>query len=339
MNLRTIGTRITRKTLAITATCLAFLFTVGAANAQNTVEDILSAVVRVQTEIDATARTAGTLGSERDGHGVVIDSSGLVLTIGYLILESSSVLVTGPDGVALPASVVAYDSETGFGLVRTQQPIRVRPMRLGDSAQLNEGTGVIVAGFGGRRNTIRAKVVARREFAGYWEYLLPNAIFTQPPFPVFGGAALINHEGQLVGIGSLVVGDAKQGAGVNPGNMFIPINALKPILGGLIDSGRADRPARPWIGVYTEEVRRRIFVTRLASEGPGAAAGVRIGDIIVSVGGKSVSSMPDFYRKLWSLGAPGVEVPVTVLRQSGGIETLTLYSRDRYGWYRTGKGN
>lgn len=339
MYLHTLRTRVALKTLNLTAIWLAILMVAGVAHAQNTVEDILGAVVRVQAKIDESARTAGTLGPERDGHGVIIDSSGLVLTIGYLILESSSVLVTGSDGVSLPASIVAYDSETGFGLVRTQKPLRARPMRLGDSAQLNEGTGVIVAGFGGRQNTIRATVVDRREFAGYWEYLLPNAIFTQPPFPIFGGAALINHEGQLVGIGSLVVGDAKKNAGVSPGNMFIPINALKPILGGLIDSGRAERPRRPWIGVYTEEVRKRVFVTRLASEGPGATGGVSIGDIIVSVGGKNISSLPDFYRKLWSLGAPGVEVPMTVLRQSGGIEELTLRSRDRYSWYRTGKGN
>ncbi len=339
MDMRSIRNRVSHNAAAFAVTCFAFWLLSSHANAQRTVDDILSAVVRVQTEINPSARTAGTLGAERDGHGVVIDSSGLVLTIGYLILESSSVLVTGPDGVALPASVVAYDSETGFGLVRTQQPVPVRPMRLGDSAQLNEGAGVIVAGFGGRGNTIRATVVARREFAGYWEYLLPNAIFTQPPFRVFGGAALINQDGRLVGIGSLVVGDAKQGNALSPGNMFIPINALKPILGALIEGGRSERPARPWIGVYTEEIRQRVFVTRLASDGPGVAAGVETGDIIVSIGGKPVTGMTDFYRKLWALGAPGVEVPLTVLRQTGGLETLTLRSRDRYDWYRFGTGN
>lgn len=311
----------------------------GAAYAQTTVDEILSAVVRVQTKINPTARTAPTLGTERDGHGVVIDSSGLVLTIGYLILESDSVTVTGADGAELPASLVAYDSETGFGLVRTQTPLKARPMRLGDSGRLDEGSGVIVAGHGGRNNTIRAQVVARRDFAGYWEYLLPQAIFTQPPFPVFGGAALIDVEGRLVGIGSLVVGDAKQGDGVSPGNMFIPINALKPILGALIESGRSDSPPRPWIGVYSEEIRQRVFVTRLAADGPGASAGVAVGDIIVSVGGEPVAGMNDFYRKLWALGAPGVEVPLTVLRQSGTLETVKVRSRDRYGWYRYGTGN
>lgn len=310
-----------------------------AAFAQKTVDDILSAVVRVQTEINPGGRTASVLGTERDGHGVVIDSSGLVLTIGYLILESQKVTVTGADGVALPARFVAYDSETGFGLVRTQTPLKAKPMRLGDSSQLNQGAGVIVAGFGGRGNTIRAKVVARRDFAGYWEYLLPKAIFTQPPFRIFGGAALIDLEGRLVGIGSLIVGDATQGQGVSPGNMFLPINALKPILGPMIESGRSDIPPRPWVGIYSEEIRQRVFVNRLAADGPGADAGVGIGDIIVAVDGKPVTGMTDFYRKLWALGDPGVDVPLTVLRISGELETLTLRSGDRYGWYRYGTGN
>lgn len=318
---------------------LGAIVAVSHAHAQDSVDEILSAVVRVQTEINPSGRTAPALGTERDGHGVVIDSSGLVLTIGYLILESQNVTVTGTDGVAVPARFVAYDSETGFGLVRTQTPIKARPMRLGDSSALTEGTGVIVAGFGGRDNTIRATVVDRREFAGYWEYLLPKAIFTQPPFSVFGGAALIGQDGRLVGIGSLVVGDAKQGLGINPGNMFVPINALKPILGPMIESGRSDVPPRPWIGVYSEEVKNRVFVNRLAAEGPAAAAGIATGDILVALDGQPITGIKDFYRKLWASGDPGVTVPLTVLRGNGALETLSVRTRDRYGWYRYGTGN
>lgn len=318
---------------------LTLLAVIAPARAQDTVEDILNAVVRIQAEIDPSGRTAQSLGTERDGHGVVIDSSGLILTIGYLVLEAQSIQVTGPDGAAQPASVVAYDSETGFGLIRTLAPLGVRPMRLGDSDRLDERSGVIIAGFGGRGNTIRAEVVSRREFAGYWEYLLPDAIFTQPPFPAFGGAALIDHDGRLVGIGSLIVGNARPGKEVSPGNMFIPINALKPILGSLIESGRSDTPPRPWIGVYTEEVRQRVFVTRLATDGPGAAAGVDAGDIVVAVGDKPVAGINDFYRKLWAVGPPGVDVPLTVLRLTGSLDRLVLRSRNRHDWYRIGSGN
>ena len=247
--------------------------------------------------------------------------------------------MTGADWTAVPARFVGYDSATGFGLVRTQKPTKARPIRLGDSGQLNEGTGVIVAGFGGQGNTIRATVVDRRDFAGYWEYLLPEAIFPQPPFRIFGGAALIDQDGRLVGISSLIVGDAKLGQGVSPGNMFVPINALKPILGPMIESGRSDVPARPWVGIYSEEVRGQVFVNRVAVEGPAAAAGVAAGDIIMAGGGKRIAAMSDFYRKLWALGDPGVKVPLTVLRVNGEVQTLSLRSSNRYDWYRYGTGN
>ena len=337
--MRSLPSRLSYKFLVYASYALFFLVAPAAAQTKQTVDEILSAVVRVQTEINPAARTAPALGVTRDGHGVVIDSSGLVLTIGYLILESQTITVTSGGGTVVPAEFVAYDSATGFGLVRTQAPIKVRPMRLGDSGQLSEGTGVIVAGFGGQRNTIRATVVDRRDFAGYWEYLLPEAIFTQPPFRIFGGAALIGQDGRLVGIGSLIVGDAKLGQGVSPGNMFIPINALKPILGPMIEGGRSDVPPRPWVGIYSEEVRGRVFVNRVAVEGPAAAAGLAKGDIIIAVGGNRVSGMSDFYRKLWALGDPGVKVPLTVLRVNGEVQTLSLRSSNRYDWYRYGTGN
>lgn len=321
---------------AFVAAALAFASPVGA---EPSIDDILGAIVRVQSKIDPAARTANSLGLEREGHGVVIDSSGLVLTIGYLILEANSVTITEPGGVTLPARVIAYDHNTGFGLLRAAEPLPVTPMRLGDSRALTVNSDVVVVGFGGVENAIRAKVVARRDFAGYWEYLLPNAIFTQPVFRVFGGAALIDTVGKLVGIGSLIVGDPLGREAMNPANMFVPIEALKPILGQLLARGRSDGPRRPWIGVYTQEYRNRVFVTRLAAEGPGAAAGVATGDIVVAVGGKPVRGQIDFYRKIWALGKPGVAVPLTVLRQEGGLATLTVASRDRHGWLRLGAGN
>jgi serine protease Do len=316
---------------------LLILFPAGIASpvqAQSSVAEILGAVVRVQSATDSSARTAKTLGTERDGHGVVIDSSGLVLTIGYLVLEASSVTVTGPDGKSVPATVIAYDHDTGFGLLRTARPLPVKPMRLGDSEELTVDTDIIIAGHGGPDSAIRARVVSRRDFAGYWEYLMPDAIFTQPPYPVFGGAALVDKSGRLVGIGSLIVGDAEKEGTVGPGNMFVPINALKPILGQLIANGRTDGPRHPWIGVYTEEVRQRVFVTRLAPGGPGEKSGLAPGDIVVSVAGQPVTGQMDFYRKVWALGGPGVRVPLTVLRQAGGLGEVEIQSSDRHAWLR-----
>ncbi len=233
----------------------------------------LDAVVGVRAEIPSDARTAGVLGTEREGSGVVIDEDGLVLTIGYLIMESSSAEIILQDERRVPADVVAYDYDSGFGLLRPLSPIGVDPVELGDSGELAEQSAVLVASFEGRGKPTPAFVVSRRDFAGYWEYLLPDAIFTSPPHQSFGGAALLGADGRLLGVGSLFVGDAAGEDTTLPGNMFVPIDALKPIYGDLLKDGRAATPPRPRLGIYAEEHRGRLFVNRVAPEGPAAAAG------------------------------------------------------------------
>lgn len=295
--------------------------------------EILAAIVRVRAEIPVTARTATSLGTEREGSGVIIDSNGLIVTIGYLILEAARAEVTLPSGKNIPVEIVAYDHNTGFGLLRAPMPIDVTPMKLGKSASLEETARVLVSGFGGAAAVRPAIVVSRRPFAGYWEYLLEDAIFTSPPYPNFGGAALIGPEGELLGIGSLVVGDALTGEKQLPGNMFVPIDRLKDILKDLLASGRSSGPSHPWLGIYSEEFRGRLFVTRLAEEGPATQAGIQEGDIIVAVGESTINSMADFYRKIWARGDAGVDIALTVLRGSK-LVNVTVHSRDRYKWLR-----
>lgn len=293
----------------------------------------LDAIVGVRAEIPADARTAGVLGTEREGAGVVIGDDGLVLTIGYLIMESVSAEILLGDGSSVPAEVTAYDYDTGFGLLRPLSPLAVEPIDLGESAPLSEQDKVLAVGFGGLAAASPAYVVSRRDFAGYWEYLLPKAIFTSPPISGFGGAALIGPDGRLLGIGSLIVGDAAPGDEPLPGNMFVPIDALKPIYQDLLAQGRAAGPARPWLGLYSEEVRGRIFVQRVAPEGPAAAAGLRANDVIVAVKGDAVTTLADFYRKVWALGEAGVEVPLSVLGPDG-VSEISVSSGDRYDYLK-----
>lgn len=293
----------------------------------------LDAVVGVHAEIPADARTAEVLGTEREGAGIVIGDDGLVLTIGYLIMESVSAQIELPGGRKVPAEVVAYDYDSGFGLLRALSAIDIEPVEFGDSDPLEEQDKVIVAGFGGLEAALPAYVVSRRDFAGYWEYLLPKAIFTSPPHPGFGGAALIGSDGRLLGVGSLIVRDAAREPETLPGNMFVPIDALKPIYDQLLAQGRSPEPARPWLGLYSEEVRGRIFVQRVAPEGPAAAAGLRANDVIVAVDGDSVSTLADFYRKVWALGEAGVEVPLRVLSEAG-LREISVSSGDRYDYLR-----
>jgi S1-C subfamily serine protease len=297
----------------------------------------LDSVVGVRAAIPADARTAEVLGTEREGSGVVIGADGLVLTIGYLILEAASAEIALSGGLTIPADIVAYDYETGFGLLRPITDSGVRPIELGDSAKLAVENPVMVASFGGAEgppsDASAAFVVSRRAFAGYWEYLLPEAIFTAPPHPTFGGAALIGPDGRLLGIGSLFVGDAAQPGGRMAGNMFVPIDALKPILDDLVAHGRAQGPRRPWLGVFTEEMRGYLFVNRVAGGGPAAAAGIEPNQVILAVDGEPVQGMADFYRKVWALGQPGVVVPLTVLTEHGVAER-TVTSGDRYNYLK-----
>ena len=294
---------------------------------------LVSAVVRLSAEIPPDARTAAGLGTQRDGNGVVIDDSGLILTIGYLILEAMTVTAFTADGKPVPADILAYDYDTGFGLVRALSPLNVKPIAIGDSDTVNERDPIIVAGHGGVDSAIGAMVVSRREFAGYWEYLLDNAIFTSPPHPNWGGTALINLDGELVGIGSLIVNDALPATRPIPGNMFVPINLLKPVFADLLESGRAGGPQRPWLGIFTAEQAGQVVVTRVAPNGPGAKAGLQPGDRVIGVGPEPVGSMADFFRKIWDIGPAGSDIPVNVLRD-GQPYSIVVASGDRYDYLK-----
>jgi serine protease Do len=292
------------------------------------VEELVSAVVRVNTHITPEGRTVQGLGREREGSGIVIDSAGLVLTIGYLMVEAYAAEVVDNNGRTVPADVVGYDHESGFGLLRAIKPLKLKPMALGKSAEIKEGDPVLVASFGGTGMVAGAYVVAKREFAGSWEYMLAEALFTAPPHPAWSGAALINREGKLVGVGSLIVGEAVSGSDKTPGNMFVPIDQLTPILGDLISAGRKTGPGRPWLGLNTEELRGRLFVSRVTPEGPAEKAGIKRGDVVVGVNGEQPKNLADFYRKVWAQGSAGASIALDVLQDSQ-VKRLDVKSINR----------
>lgn len=290
-----------------------------------------NAVVAVHAEIPGDARTAAALGTTRSGSGVVIDDSGLVLTIGYLILEAAAAEIALADGQRIPADIVAYDYDTGFGLLRALQTLKVPPASLGDSDKLGTSDRALVVSHGGAQQPVI--VLSRDEYAGYWEYLLEDAIFTGPPFPAFSGAALFDDGGKLLGIGSLWLPSALERPRPLPGNMFVPINALKPILGDLLTAGRKSAPGHPWIGAFTEESHGRVFVTWIAPDSPAAQAGLAEGDIILAVGERPVRSMASFFRALWAKGDAGVTVELSVLKDLA-VERVVVETRSRYEWLK-----
>jgi len=277
-------------------------------------DSVLSSVVSLRATVPDDAFTAPILGTEREGQGVVIDNSGRVLTIGYLVTEAEEIWLVGNNNMALPAHVVAFDQETGFGLVQALGNLGLPAADIGESYSVGVGDPVIVAGQGGAEEAVNAQVVSVREFAGSWEYLLDDAIFTIPAHPKWSGAGVFNQSGQLIGIGSLYIQQAIPGDEQIDGNMIVPIDILKPIYDDLVTLGRADRPTRPWLGMTTAEADDRLVVAGLANRGPAMRAGVERGDLVVGVAGEPVSGLSTMFRKIWTLGSAGVPVPLTLQR-------------------------
>ncbi|HUJ88111.1 MAG TPA: S1C family serine protease [Burkholderiales bacterium] len=286
----------------------------------------LDAVLMLRSEVPEDAFTAQILGTERAGSGVVIDD-GLVLTIGYLISEASTIWLSTNAGQVIAGHALAYDQPSGFGLVQALGRLEAPALARGTAASCSAGDGVIVAGHGGRAHALEAQVFARREFAGYWEYLLDDAIFTTPAHPLWGGAAVIGADGRLLGIGSLFV-EEMVGERKVEGNMAVPIDLLEPILDELLRSGRTGRAPRPWLGLYATELERRLVVAGLAPGGPAARAGLRVGDTLAQVAGEPVAGLADLFRKVWRLGPAGVEVPLALARNGKRVE-LRVASIDR----------
>ncbi|WNJ88874.1 S1C family serine protease [Bosea sp. 685] len=290
----------------------------------------LQSIVGVRSSIPEDAFTAATLGTRREGSGVVIRDNGLVLTIGYLITEAEDVWLTTQTGRVVPAHALAYDQETGFGLVQALDRLDLPAMEFGAATQVEIGDPVVLAD--GIGQVVQASIVAKQEFAGYWEYLLDEAIFTAPAHPAWGGAALIGADGRLLGIGSLHL-QMGRGEEISEVNMIVPIDLLPPILNDLLARGGADKPPRPWLGAFSAERNGDVVVMSVAEGGPAAQAGMRPGDIISDVRDGEIDGLADFYRKLWASGPAGSEVPIRVVRN--GRETwLRVKSADRGSFLR-----
>lgn len=314
---------------------LVLVFLASAVCAQDKPEETLNAVVAVSAKIQPNARSAETLGMQRSGTGALV-RDGYVLTIGYLVIEAEAIQVTGADGRTLPATLAAYDHASGLALLKVVGALGARPLPLGDSGALAEREPAMAVSAPARDSPTLVYVVSRRAFAGSWEYLLDSAIFTYPPVMEWSGAPLIGAKGELLGIGSLIVPDAGAPGTQSPGNMFVPVDLLKPILDDLIASGKRSGPARPWLGLNTDEVRGRLFVGRVSPEGPAARAGLKSGDIVVAVGGEEVTTLADFYRRVWGSGAAGAAVRIKVL-QGASLRDVTVRSIDRMDYFRPSK--
>ena len=295
-------------------------------------ERAFGAVVLVRSEIPDDAYSAATLGTERGGYGAVIREDGLVLTIGYLINEATQIWLTTNRGASVAGYPLAYDQATGFGLIQPLGKLAVPHLQRGLASDVKVGDSAFVIGHGGRAHSLKTRVIAKHEFAGYWEYVLDEALFTAPAHPQWGGSALLDAHGNLIGIGSLLVQQEVNGEPLHV-NMFVPIDLLNPILDAMLKTGRSPHPPRPWLGMSTQDPGGKLVVARLSPGGPASGAGVQPGDRVLGVGGSSVNGLVEFFRAVWRLGAAGVEVPLTLSR-AGDVLHITVKSADRNDFLR-----
>ena len=291
-------------------------------------DQALASVVGLRSVIPTDAFTADTLGTERGGNGVLIRADGLVLTVGYLVTEAETIWLSLIDGRNVPGTVLGFDQTTGFGLVQALARLDLPALPIGDSSKAEVGQRVVLGGAGGRQRSVAARIVAKQEFAGYWEYVVDEAIFTAPSHPNWGGTALIGPDGDLLGIGSLQLQEGREQGPPGDINMIIPIDLLKPMLDDMLTLGRPNLPSRPWLGLYATEIEDKVVVVGLAKDGPAQKADLRTGDVVLSIGGADVSDLAGLYRKVWALGAAGVEVPLSIYRD-GKTFDARIKSGDR----------
>ena len=292
------------------------------------IDAMVSSLVSVRSEVPEDALTAPVLGTERMGNGVVIGDRGVVLTIGYLVTEAQTVWITDRRGAAVPGHVLGYDQESGFGLVQALQPLSAPAMEFGVSAECDVGDPVVVAGHGGDDALVTGRIIAKREFAGYWEYVLDEALFTAPAHPNWGGAALVGSDGRLLGVGSLLVQTVSSSGEKGGANMIVPIDLLKPILEDMKLYGRPNRPPRPWLGFLVQDIGSHLVVASVYDGCPADRAGVQVGDLVVEVAGEPIDGLAELFRNVWGIGPAGSEIPLTLVRD-GELLPVVLESVDR----------
>ena len=294
------------------------------------VQRYYESIVSVRSIVPPEARTAASLGVEREGNGVAIDENH-ILTIGYIVLESESIEIGLSDGRSLPAKLIGYDHTSGFGIIKSVVPLTMRPLKLGNSDDINSEEDLLILPSPNRGVGSIVRSVSRRPFTGWWEYFVESPIYTTPPNRFWAGAPILNGNGEILGVGSLFVSESVPGIS-SPGNMSVPINLLKPILGDLLSNGRRKSKIQPYLGISSDESNDQIIVTRVSKGGPAYQAGVKPQDIIVAINGSQITKLESFYKKIWKSGEAGVTIELSVLR-SGSFMNLKIKTVDRLDYF------
>ncbi|MFT5111544.1 MAG: S1-C subfamily serine protease [Parasphingorhabdus sp.] len=294
--------------------------------------DHLHAIVSIRSLVPDNAATAGTLGTVREGVGVRINADGLIATIGYLCLEASEIWITGSNQQTVLGYIVAQDFESGIALLLPSVELGQQYLPLGKLTSGEKGQDLrILNGFD--LPPFDCRLLSISEFSGRWEYLIESALYTLPACDNWGGAALLDDQHNVVGIGSLFLQFPSSSEKPVYGNLFVPTELLLPHLESLIASGRRKTPPRPWIGAFVDEVGSGLEVVGLYTGSPASDAGLETGDRVLNFAGAPLKTLSGFLRTLWSQGQAGTAIPIS-LERDGEVYDTIIYTVDRADFFQ-----
>jgi S1-C subfamily serine protease len=292
------------------------------------VKHLLSSVVHIHTEVPSAHPSTRILGDERMGTGTVVDPSGLILTVNYVVMGGETIQVTLARGRALRAEIVAQDFEVGLALLRVKrQGLPAAPVTASES--LTRGDPVFALGSTGprERRVAGGLVTYLGEFEAYWEYLLDRGIVSSAANPGFGGGPLFTLSGKMVGVVSLNLNEIARSS------LAIPVECYLRNQEEFVRFGRVvSRPQRAWLGVFAHVLEEGVVVAGLVPNGPGARSGIQEGDLIVSLDAREVPTRKDLYLSLWR-HAPGEKMTLEVMRDNQ-VRRLSVTAGDRADFYK-----
>src|SRR6266403_1443453 len=275
------------------------------------VRHLLQSVVYIHTTVSRDHPSTRILGNERLGSGVVVDASGLILTVNYVVMGAQTISVAFQKGRRAKAEIVAQDFEIGTALIKVnRQGLIAAEIGTGDVVERSDEVVLLGAMQPQERRATGGFVTYVGEFEAYWEYLIDRGIISNAPNPGYGGGGLFTMTGRLAGTVSLNLNEIARSS------LPIPVGFYRSHRDEMVRYGRVvSRPRRAWLGIFAHMVEEAVVIAAVAPEGPGDRGGLQAGDLIVSLNAEEVGSRRDLYMSLWR-HEPGEALTLEVMRDN-----------------------
>ena len=259
-------------------------------------EKALRATVGVHTHIPPNhVSNAIGLGTDRRGTGTVVSSDGLVLTIHYLLLGATKVIVTLPNGEQRDATIVGKDYSTGLGLLKidgANHP-HLEVVSSGNSV-VGEDVFTVASLGSDKRCADNGMITYLGPFDAVWEFVLDRSICVTATSLNLGlpGGPILNRRVQVIGVSYLNFTDPGRPILGIPGEYYLNIRDE------LARHGRVSKPQRAYLGVVSYTLRDHVIIANVMPGGPGEKAGLKQGDLVLAIDGKDISERRLLYEGL-----------------------------------------